>query len=129
MLLLLIPVLMIIWGFWWIYKPPKYPKNPDNLGNFFIGYRTQWALKSPDTWLYSHVRYGRWMVGLGLVSLVLTVVFVFVLPANIVERAILAMDVIMLRTCGTTTTRMVTGETICNKRKASPVNGWPSVCV
>ena len=81
MLLLLIPVLMIIWGFWWIYKPPKYPKNPD---------------KSPDTWLYSHVRYGRWMVGLGLVSLVLTVVFVFVLPANIVERAILAMDVIML---------------------------------
>ena len=96
MLLLLIPVLMIIWGFWWIYKPPKYPKNPDNLGNFFIGYRTQWALKSPDTWLYSHVRYGRWMVDLGLVSLVLTVVFVFVLPANIVERAILAMDVIML---------------------------------
>ena len=96
MLLLLIPVLMIIWGFWWIYKPPKYPKNPDNLGNFFIGYRTQWALKSPDTWLYSHVRYGRWIVGLGLVSLVLTVVFVFVLPANIVEREILAMDVIML---------------------------------
>ena len=93
MLLLLIPVLMIIWGFWWIRKPPAYPKN---LGNFFIGYRTQWALKSPDTWLYSHVRYGRWMIGLGLVSLVLTVVFVFVLPANIVERAILAMDVIML---------------------------------
>ena len=31
-----------------------------------------------------------------MVSLVLTVVFVFVLPANIVERAILAMDVIML---------------------------------
>ena len=59
MLLLLIPVLMIIWGFWWIRKPPVYPKNPDNLGNFFIGYRTQWALKSPDTWLYSHVRYSQ----------------------------------------------------------------------
>ena len=38
-----------------------------------------------------------WMVTLSaVVSLVLTVVFVFVLPANIVERAILAMDVIML---------------------------------
>ena len=48
MLLFLIPFFMIIWGFWWIYQPPKYPKNPDNLGNFFIGYRTQWALKGPD---------------------------------------------------------------------------------
>lgn len=46
MLLLLIPVLLIIWGFWWIHKPPAYPKDPDNMGYFFIGYRTQWALKS-----------------------------------------------------------------------------------
>ena len=96
MLLLLIPVLLIIWGFWWIHKPPAYPKDPDNMGYFFIGYRTQWALKSPDTWLYSHVRYGRWMVGLGLVTLILTVVGVFLLPADKVERTLLAMYVTAL---------------------------------
>ena len=78
MLLLLIPVLLIIWGFWWIHKPPAYPKDPDNMGYFFIGYRTQWALKSPDTWLYSHVRYGRWMVGLGLVTLILRLIIPYV---------------------------------------------------
>ena len=56
MLLLLIPVLLIIWGFWWIHKPPAYPKDPDNL----------------------------------------TVVGVFLLPADKVERTLLAMYVTAL---------------------------------
>ena len=94
MLLLLIPVLLIIWGFWWIHKPPAYPKDPDNMGYFFIGYRTQWALKSPDTWLYSHVRYGRWSCGPEARRT--GPWWVFLLPADKVERTLLAMYVTAL---------------------------------
>ena len=42
------------------------------------------------------MRYGRWMVGLGLVTLILTVVGVFLLPADKVERTLLAMYVTAL---------------------------------
>lgn len=54
------------------------------------------ALKSPDTWLYSHVRYGRWMVGLGTGHPDSDGGRGFLLPADKVERTLLAMYVTAL---------------------------------
>ena len=55
LLLLLIPAMMIGCGLRWRRKPPKYPKHQDTVfgGIFFIDYRTEWAMKSIETWNYS----------------------------------------------------------------------------
>ena len=80
-LLLLIPVLMIVWGLRWRKHPPAYPKHPDTPGlNIFIGYNTEWSIKSPDTWYYSHVSYGRMIFPLGILALVVNILGLVFLP-------------------------------------------------
>lgn len=72
LLLLLIPAMMIGCGLRWRRKPPKYPKHQDTVfgGIFFIDYRTEWAMKSIETWNYSHICYGRMMLPIGIVAMV-----------------------------------------------------------
>ena len=97
MLLLLIPILMIVWGLRWRKKPPTYPKNPDVGGwNLFIGYRTEWALKSPDTWYYSHVSYGRMILPLGIIAMCITIVGIFLFPVEWALQAILISDLVLI---------------------------------
>ena len=80
-LLLLIPIIMIVYGLRWRRKPPAYPSNPDVGGwTLFLGYRTEWSLKSPDTWYYSHICYGRMILPLGIIALMFTIVAIILLP-------------------------------------------------
>ncbi|MEE1393129.1 MAG: SdpI family protein [Negativibacillus sp.] len=95
MLLFLIPIGMIVWGLWWRKKPPKYPRNPDIGGwNFFIGYRTEWSLKSPDTWYYAHISYGRLILPIGIIALMITLLGVVFLPPQYMAQVLLIVDLI-----------------------------------
>lgn len=96
MLLLLIPIMMIVWGLWWRRKPPKYPENPDSIlqNFFFITYRTEWALKSRETWQYSHISYGRMILPIGIIALVFSIVGLILLPPSISPKVLVAMDII-----------------------------------
>ena len=82
LLLLLIPAMMIGCGLRWRRKPPKYPKHQDTVfgGIFFIDYRTEWAMKSIETWNYSHICYGRMMLPIGIVAMVFSIVGIILLP-------------------------------------------------
>ena len=96
MLLLLIPIMMIVWGLWWRRKPPKYPEIPDSIlqNFFFITYRTEWALKSRETWQYSHISYGRMILPIGIIALVFSIVGLILLPPSISPKVLVAMDII-----------------------------------
>lgn len=98
LLLLLIPIMMIVWGLWWRRKPPKYPTNPDSMlqNFFFITYRTDWALKSQETWQYAHISYGRIILPIGIIALVLSIVGIFLLPLSIAPKVLIVMDIVCI---------------------------------
>ena len=97
MLLLLIPVLMIVWGLRWRKKAPAYPKNPDVSGwNIFISYRTEMSLKSPDTWNYAHVSYGRMILPLGIIDLMINLLGVVFIPSKTTAIVLLIIDMIFI---------------------------------
>lgn len=96
--LLAIPGMMLYCGIQWRRKPPKYPKNPDGVFNsiFFIDYRTEWALKSVETWNYSHICYGRMMLPLGTIALAITIVSLVLLPMRPGAIVAVVVDIICM---------------------------------
>ena len=97
MLLLLIPILMIVWGLRWRKKSPAYPKNPDISGwNIFISYRTEMSLKSPDTWTYAHISYGRMILPLGIIDLMINLLGVVFVPCKTTATVLLIIDLIFI---------------------------------
>ena len=96
LLLLLIPAMMIGCGLRWRRKPPKYPKHQDTVfgGIFFIDYRTEWAMKSIETWNYSHICYGRMMLPIGIVAMVFSIVGIILLPLMTAAKWLIVMDII-----------------------------------
>lgn len=97
-LLLLIPIMMLTCGIRWRRKPPKYPKHTDSVfgGIFFIDYRTEWAMKSLETWNYSHICYGRLMLPIGIIATTFTIVGLILLPLMTAAKVLLVMDIICL---------------------------------
>ena len=96
LLLLLIPAMMIGCGLRWRRKPPKYPKHQDTVfgGIFFIDYRTELAMKSIETWNYSHICYGRMMLPIGIVAMVFSIVGIILLPLMTAAKWLIVMDII-----------------------------------
>lgn len=96
LLLLLIPAMMIGCGLRWRRKSPKYPKHQDTVfgGIFFIDYRTEWAMKSIETWNYSHICYGRIMLPIGIVAMVFSIVGIILLPLMTAAKWLIVMDII-----------------------------------
>ena len=96
LLLLVIPAMMIGCGLRWRRKPPKYPKHQDTVfgGIFFIDYRTEWAMKSIETWNYSHICYGRMMLPIGIVAMVFSIVGIILLPLMTAAKWLIVMDII-----------------------------------
>ena len=96
LLLLLIPAMMIGCGLRWRRKPPKYPKRQDTVfgGIFFIDYRTEWAMKSIETWNYSHICYGGMMPPIGIVAMVFSIVGIILLPLMTAAKWLIVMDII-----------------------------------
>ena len=96
LLLLLIPAMMIGCALRWRRKPPKYPKHQDTVfgGIFFIDYRTEWAMKSIETWNYSHICYGRMMLPIGIVAMVFSIVGIILLPLMTAAKWLIVMDII-----------------------------------
>lgn len=64
---LLIPIIMLICGFFMYKYPPKEI-------NWGIGYRTTMSRKNKDTWKFSHDCCGRLWLKLGLLLLILTII-------------------------------------------------------
>ena len=96
LLLLLIPAMMIGCGLRSRRKPPKYPKHQDTVfgGIFFIDYRTEWAMKSIETWNYSHICYGRMILPIGIVAMVFSIVGIILLPLMTAAKWLIVMDII-----------------------------------
>lgn len=63
---LLIPAMMLIFGWVFLHKPPK-TINP------IYGYRTPMSTKSQDTWDFAHHYFGRLWYRAGIVTLPATV--------------------------------------------------------
>ena len=97
-LLLLIPLMMIICGLRWRRRPPKYPKHQDTVfgGIFFIDYRTEWAMKSIETWNYSHICYGRMILPIGITAMIFSIVGLVLLPVMTAAKWLLVMDIIAI---------------------------------
>ena len=64
---LLIPIVMLICGFFMYKFPPKEI-------NHIIGYRTTMSRKNKDTWRFAHDYCGRLWLKLGLLLLILTII-------------------------------------------------------
>ena len=64
---LLIPIIMLICGFFMYKHPPKEI-------NWIIGYRTKMSRKNKDTWTFAHDYCGRLWIKLGLLLLILTII-------------------------------------------------------
>jgi uncharacterized membrane protein len=64
---LLIPIVMLICGFFMYKYPPKEI-------NGIIGYRTTMSRKNKDTWKFAHDYCGRLWFKLGLLLLILTII-------------------------------------------------------
>ena len=75
-----------------------YPANPATLlQNFFLSpYRTDWALKSQETWHDAHISCGRIMLPVGIIALVLAIVGIFLLPLSIAPKVLIVMDIICI---------------------------------
>ncbi len=67
---ILIPVLMIICGKYYIKKAPK------NI-NHFVGYRTSRSMKNNETWKFAHNYMGKLWFKYGVVLLIVTVLLMF----------------------------------------------------
>jgi len=68
-LVIAIPLLQIICGIFWRRNPPK---------DHYFGFRTNWTVKTEDTWSYSHRYIGRQYVRFGLAFLVLGIIVVII---------------------------------------------------
>lgn len=66
-MLLLIPLIMIVFG--WIFKE----KSPKEINSFY-GYRTSMSMKNKDTWEFAHHYVGRLWWFLGWILALLTVI-------------------------------------------------------
>ena len=64
---LLIPIVMLICGFFMYKYPPKKI-------NHIIGYRTSMSRKNMDTWKFAHDYCGRLWIKLGLLLLIMTII-------------------------------------------------------
>lgn len=64
---LLIPLLMILFGFCFIRKAPKEI-------NFVFGYRTEMSMKNKDTWEFAHKYCGKLWLITGTIMLFLSIV-------------------------------------------------------
>jgi len=64
---LLIPAVMIVFGWYFIKKAPKKI-------NYLFGYRTDMSMKNEETWKYAHIYIGRLWLKWGLIILPLTIV-------------------------------------------------------
>jgi uncharacterized membrane protein len=62
---LIMPVMMVVIGYW-------FSKNPPKQINHFSGYRTAMSKKNMDTWRFAHLFFGRLWLKYGMVLLIAT---------------------------------------------------------
>lgn len=73
----IIPVLILLLGFWMYKYPPKKI-------NLFVGYRTNKSMKNKEMWDFAHKYCGKLWVILGLIMIVLTSILYFLVWLKVI---------------------------------------------
>ncbi|MCA9765518.1 MAG: SdpI family protein [Carnobacterium sp.] len=72
---LILPIIMIIFGYLFSKKQPK------NI-NYFVGYRTKRSMTSKENWIYANRRFGQIWFKLGWIAFILVLLVRLFIPVE-----------------------------------------------